>query len=149
MTFVSGDIAMEVEMPGGFGGGLKRKLLAGESLFVTHYKANGAGSVGLTGPFPGSIRQHELEGEIICEKHAYLGHVGDVRLLGLGLARRIVVGDPVRLARLGAVRRHGLGDLGLDGRAHRLAERDPFCAARRVCPEPAGGAERGQKRESG
>ena len=36
MTFISGDIAMEVEMPGGLGGGLKRKLLAGESLFVTH-----------------------------------------------------------------------------------------------------------------
>jgi hypothetical protein len=35
MTFISGDIAMEVEMPGGLAGGLKRKLLAGESLFVT------------------------------------------------------------------------------------------------------------------
>ena len=43
MTFVSGDIAMEVEMPGGFAGGLKRKLLAGESLFVTQYTANGPG----------------------------------------------------------------------------------------------------------
>src|SRR5919206_3354253 len=80
MTFVSGDIAMEVEMPGGLGAGLKRKLLAGESLFVTCYKANGPGSVGLTGPFPGSIRQHELDGEIICEKHAYLGHFGVVAI---------------------------------------------------------------------
>src|SRR5207302_5798715 len=80
MTFVSGDIAMEVEMPGGLGGGLKRKLLAGESLFVTHYKANGPGSVGITGPFPGSIRQHELDGEIICEKHAYLAHHGEVAI---------------------------------------------------------------------
>src|SRR5437764_596290 len=69
MTFVSGDIAMEVEMPAGFVGGLKRKLLAGESLFVTRYSANGPGSVGITGPFPGSIRQHDLDGEIICEKH--------------------------------------------------------------------------------
>jgi len=92
MTFVSGDIAMEVEMPSGFVGGLKRKLLAGESLFVTRYVANGAGTVGLTGPFPGSIRQHELDGEIICEKHAYLGHFGDVEVesafaqkLGMGI----------------------------------------------------------------
>ena len=92
MTFVSGDISMEVEMPGGLAGGLKRKLLAGESLFVTRYVANGPGSVGLTGPFPGSIRQHELDGEIICEKHAYLGHHGEVEIesafaqrLGMGV----------------------------------------------------------------
>jgi Mitochondrial biogenesis AIM24 len=52
MMFVSGDIAMEVEMPGGLAGGLKRKLLAGESIFVTRYRANGGGAVGLTGPFP-------------------------------------------------------------------------------------------------
>ena len=57
MMFVSGDISMEVEMPGGVMGGLKRKLLAGESLFLTRYRANGAGAVGITGPFPGSIRR--------------------------------------------------------------------------------------------
>ncbi len=27
---------------------------------------------------PGSIRQVELDGELICEKHAYLGHVGEI-----------------------------------------------------------------------
>jgi uncharacterized protein (TIGR00266 family) len=82
MTFVSGDISMEVEMPGGLAGGLKRKLLAGESLYVTRYVANGPGSVGITGPFPGSIRQQELDGEIICERHAYLGHYGEVEIEG-------------------------------------------------------------------
>ena len=93
MLFISGDISMEVEMPGGMMGGLKRKLLAGESLFLTRYQANGPGAVGITGPFPGSIRQHELDGEIICEKHAYLGHVGEVAIesalaqrLGMGIA---------------------------------------------------------------
>ena len=92
MMFVSGDIAMDVEMPGGLAGGLKRKLLAGESLFLTRYTANGPGAVGISGPFPGSIRQHELDGEIICEKHAYLGHHGDVEIesafaqrLGMGI----------------------------------------------------------------
>ena len=117
MTFLSGDIAMEVEMPGGLGGGLKRKLLAGESLFVTHYRANGAGSIGLTGPFPGSIRQHELDGEIICEKHAYLGHHGDVEIesalaqrLGMGIGGG---GEGFFLQRLkgeGTVWLHGGGD---------------------------------------
>ena len=92
MMFLSGDISMAVEIPGGVTGGLKRKVLAGESLFLTKYRANGAGAVGLTGPFPGSIRQHELDGEIICEKHAYLGHYGEVEVesafaqrLGMGV----------------------------------------------------------------
>src|SRR5664279_704152 len=80
MMFISGDISTDVEMPGGLVGGLKRKLLAGESLFLMKYKARGAGAVGITGPFPGSIRQHELDGEIICEKHAYLGHHGEVEI---------------------------------------------------------------------
>jgi uncharacterized protein (TIGR00266 family) len=80
MMFTSGDIQMDVEMTGGLGGALKRKLLAGESLFLTTYTARSGGAVGLCGPFPGSIRQHELDGEIICEKHAYLGHVGDVNI---------------------------------------------------------------------
>src|SRR5579885_2039848 len=91
MMFVSGDIAMDVEMPGGLAGGLKRKLLAGESLFLTRYTANGPGAVGITGPFPGSIRQHELDGEIICEKHAYLGHHGDVEISS-ALAQRLGMG---------------------------------------------------------
>jgi len=80
MMFVSGDVTMDVEMPGGLAGGLKRKLLAGESVFLATYTARGAGAVGICGPFPGSIRQVELDGELICEKHAYLGHVGEVEI---------------------------------------------------------------------
>src|SRR5438128_910221 len=117
MMFISGDISMDVEMPGGLMGGLKRKLLAGESLFLTRYVANGAGAVGITGPFPGSVRQHELKGEIICEKHAYLGHVGDVEIesafaqrLGMGVTGG---GEGFFLQRLkgeGTVWLHGGGD---------------------------------------
>jgi|SRR5581483_6183594 len=117
MMFVSGDISMDVEMPGGLAGGLKRKLLAGESLFVTRYRANGAGAVGLTGPFPGSVRQHELDGEIICEKHAYLGHFGEVEIES-AFAKRIGMGFRgggegfflQRLRGTGTVWLHGGGD---------------------------------------
>ena len=73
-------VQMDVEMPGGLMGGLKRVALAGESLFLVNYTARGSGAVGICGPFPGSIREHELDGEIICEKHAYLGHHGDVEI---------------------------------------------------------------------
>jgi uncharacterized protein (TIGR00266 family) len=117
MMFLSGDISMEVEMPGGLVGGLKRKLLAGESLFLTRYVANGPGAVGISGPFPGSIRQHELDGEIICEKHAYLGHYGDVEIES-ALAQRLGMGirgggEGFFLQRLkgkGTVWLHGGGD---------------------------------------
>lgn len=118
MMFVSGDVSMEVEMPGGLMGGLKRKLLAGESLFLTRYVANGAAAVGITGPFPGSIRRHDLDGEIICEKHAYLAHVGDVEIESafaqkLGMGFRGGGGEGFFLQRLtgkGTVWLHGGGD---------------------------------------
>jgi len=117
MMFVSGDIEMNVEMPGGLAGGLKRKLLAGESLFLTRYVARGAGAVGITGPFPGSVRQHELDGEIICERHAYLGHHGEVEITG-ALSQRLGMGlhgggEGFFLQRLtgkGTVWLHGGGD---------------------------------------
>jgi uncharacterized protein (TIGR00266 family) len=117
MMFMSGGISMDVEMPGGLAGGLKRKLLAGESLFLTRYRANGPGAVAITGPFPGSIRQHELDGEVICEKHAYLGHYGDIEIesafaqkLGMGFRGG---GEGFFLQRLkgkGTVWLHGGGD---------------------------------------
>src|SRR5207237_5982213 len=93
MMFISGDVSMDVEMPGGLMGGLKRAVLAGESMFLARYTARGSGAVGICGPFPGSIREHELDGEIICEKHAYLAHHGEVAIesafakkLGMGIA---------------------------------------------------------------
>jgi uncharacterized protein (TIGR00266 family) len=117
MMFVSGDIAMEVEAPGGVAGALKRKVLAGESMFLTTYSARGSGAVGICGPFPGSVRQYDLDGEIICEKHAYLAHFGEVEIepvlsqrLGMGLAGG---GEGFLLQRLkgkGTVWLHGGGD---------------------------------------
>src|SRR6476469_1166618 len=69
--FIPADVAMDVELHGGGVGGLKRAALAGESVFLAPYEARGSAVVGLCGPFPGSIKQHELDGEIICERHAY------------------------------------------------------------------------------
>src|SRR4051812_28867179 len=117
MMFISGEIESDVQMPGGLTGGLKRTLLAGESLFLATYTARGAGAVGLTGPFPGSIRQVELDGELICEKHAYLAHHGEVKVeplvaarAGMGLAGG---GEGLILQKLsgrGTVWIHGGGD---------------------------------------
>ena len=117
MMFLTGDVARNIEMPGGLTGGLKRAVMSGESMFLTTYVARGPGAVGLCGPFPGSIKQYELDGEIICEKHAYLGHHGDVKIepaftkkLGMGFAGG---GEGFILQRLsgkGTVWIHGGGD---------------------------------------
>ena len=117
MMFLSGDVSMEVEMPGGLTGGLKRAVLSGESMFLAKYRARGVSAVGLTGPYPGSIRQHELDGEIICEKHAYLGHYGEVAIES-ALAQRLGMGARgggegfflQRLKGTGTVWLHGGGD---------------------------------------
>lgn len=117
MMFVSGDVSLELEMPGGLKGGLKRAVIAGESLYFTRYRAEGPSAIGLTGPYPGSIRQHELDGEIICERRAYLAHHGEVAVesalakkLGMGIAGG---GEGFILQRLrgkGTVWLHGGGD---------------------------------------
>jgi uncharacterized protein (TIGR00266 family) len=117
MMFISGDVTMDVELPGGLVGGLKRAVLAGESLFLAKYTARGAGAVGICGPFPGSVRQHELDGEIICEKHAYLAHSGEVEISS-AMAQRMGMGFMgggegfflQRLSGKGTVWLHGGGD---------------------------------------
>ena len=79
MMFITGNVAMEAEAAvGDIKSGIKRAI-GGESVFHCRYKAgSGGGVVGLTGPYPGSIREHTLEGDIICERHAYLCHHGEV-----------------------------------------------------------------------
>ena len=54
MMFMTDSIEMDAKMEGGFLGGLKRKFLAGESFFITHFRAtNGPGRVAFAGPHPG------------------------------------------------------------------------------------------------
>ena len=49
-------IEMDARMPGGLLGGLKRKFLAGESLFLTFFKCTAAaGRVAFSAPYPGKI----------------------------------------------------------------------------------------------
>jgi uncharacterized protein (TIGR00266 family) len=89
MMFMTGDVAMDTELGASdLKGGLKRAI-SGESVFHVKYKGgSGGGVVGLTGPYPGSIRQHELDGEIICERHAYLCHHGEVLVEPIIAAKR-------------------------------------------------------------
>ncbi len=65
MMFMTDAIEMDAQMEGGFLGGLKRKLLAGESFFITYFRATGqAGKVAFAGPYPGKIIALDLSGTV-------------------------------------------------------------------------------------
>jgi uncharacterized protein (TIGR00266 family) len=93
MMFMTESIEMDARMEGGLLGGLKRKLLAGESFFITHFRAiSEAGRVAFAGPYPGKIIQIELRGEqLLCQKDSFLCAVGDIDL-SIAFTRRIGAG---------------------------------------------------------
>jgi uncharacterized protein (TIGR00266 family) len=82
MMYMTDSIEMDAKMEGGVLGGLKRKFLAGESFFITYFRATrGAGKVAFAGPYPGKIVQMDLQSQqMLCQKDAFLCAVGDIDL---------------------------------------------------------------------
>src|SRR6266516_7757594 len=74
MTFMTDGIEMDARMQGGLIGGLKRKLLAGESLFLTFFKSTVASArVAFSGPFPGKIIRLSLQNSaVLCQRDSFL-----------------------------------------------------------------------------
>ncbi len=74
MAWMSDNIRTETSTRGGLLGGLKRAVLAGESLFQNTYTAQGApGRLGLAPRSAGDIVPYEMQGgELFLEKGAYL-----------------------------------------------------------------------------
>jgi len=69
MMYMTDGITMDARMDGGLLGGLKRKLLAGESFFITHFRCERpSGRIAFAGPHPGKII--ELEGTGLAFIHA-------------------------------------------------------------------------------
>lgn len=93
MMFMTDGIEMDAKMEGGFLGGLKRKLLAGESFFITHFRAPaGPGKVAFAGPYPGKIVALDLQGEsLLCQRDAFLCAQGDVDI-SIAFTRKIGAG---------------------------------------------------------
>ena len=93
MMFMSDAIEMDARMEGGLLGGLKRRLLAGESFFITHFRATGqAGKVAFAGPYPGKIIPLDLTNQqLLCQKDSFLCAVGDLDL-SIAFTRRIGAG---------------------------------------------------------
>ena len=93
MMFMTEAIQMDARMEGGLLGGLKRKLLAGESFFITRFRANGLpGKVAFAGPYPGKIIPLDLiSQQLLCQKDSFLCAVGDLDL-SIAFTRRIGAG---------------------------------------------------------
>jgi uncharacterized protein (TIGR00266 family) len=93
MMFMTQTVEMDAKMEGGLLGGLKRKLLAGESFFITHFRSTGgAGKVAFAGPYPGKIIHIELNRQqLLCQKDAFLCAVGDLDL-SIAFTKRIGAG---------------------------------------------------------
>ncbi|MEZ6056244.1 MAG: TIGR00266 family protein [Planctomycetaceae bacterium] len=80
MSWMSTNIKTETSTRGGIMAGLKRKLLTGESFFQNTYSAEGGpGEIGLVPGSPGDIVSHQLDGELILEKGAYLASEESVK----------------------------------------------------------------------
>jgi uncharacterized protein (TIGR00266 family) len=80
MTFMTDGIQMDARLQGGLLGGLKRKLLAGESLFLTFFKcATPTGRVAFSGPYPGKIMRMPLQNSaVLCQRDSFLCAAGSI-----------------------------------------------------------------------
>jgi uncharacterized protein (TIGR00266 family) len=93
MMYMTDGIDMDAKMEGGLLGGLKRKLLAGESFFITWFRSQVPnGRVAFAGPYPGKIVPLELKGEaLLCQKDSFLCAVGDIDI-SIAFTKRLGAG---------------------------------------------------------
>jgi uncharacterized protein (TIGR00266 family) len=94
MMYMTDNVEMDSKMEGGLLGGLKRKLLAGESLFITYFRGTAANArVAFAGPYPGKIIHVSLSGQqsLLCQRDAFLCAVGDIEL-SIAFTKRLGAG---------------------------------------------------------
>ena len=79
-TWSRGPILTETK--GGSAGKAFGRLLTGESLFMSHYTAQGPAAIAFTSSFPGRIVARELQAgqSVICQKSAFLCATAGVEL---------------------------------------------------------------------
>lgn len=83
MSSMSADLDLKARFNGGFFVALMRRLLVGETLFVSHFSNNTSGErrLVLVQPTPGSVRCLELDNETFyLQPGAFLAYAGNVTL---------------------------------------------------------------------
>ena len=80
MTYMTDGVEMDARMQGGILGGLKRKILAGESFFLTFFRCQSASAtVAFAGPYPGKIIRMPLQnGSVLCQRDSFLCATGQI-----------------------------------------------------------------------
>ena len=80
MTYMTDGIEMDARMEGGLLEGLKRRVLAGQSFFLTFFKCTApSGSVAFSAPYPGKIITMPLQNSaILCQRDSFLCATGHV-----------------------------------------------------------------------
>jgi uncharacterized protein (TIGR00266 family) len=80
MTYMTEGIEMDARMQGGILGGLKRKILAGESFFLTYFRCQvPAATVAFAGPYPGKILRMPLQNSaVLCQRDSFLCASGNI-----------------------------------------------------------------------
>jgi len=93
MTYMTDGIDMDARMTGGLLGGLKRKLLAGESLFLTFFRCTApSGEVAFAAPYPGKILHFPLKNSaVLCQRDAFLCASGTVDI-NIAFTKRLGAG---------------------------------------------------------
>jgi uncharacterized protein (TIGR00266 family) len=93
MTFMTEGIDMDARMTGGLLGGLKRKILAGESFFLTFFRSSvPSARVAFAGPYPGKIMRMPLSNSaLICQRDSFLCAAGEIAI-NIAFTKRLGAG---------------------------------------------------------
>ena len=93
MMFMTDGITMDSRLEGGLMAGLKRKLLAGESLFLTFFRCGvPAGRVAFSGPYPGKIIRMALANSaMLCQRDSFLCASGSIDI-NIAFTKRLGAG---------------------------------------------------------
>jgi uncharacterized protein (TIGR00266 family) len=93
MAYMTDGIDMDARLQGGILGGLKRKILAGESLFLTFFRCQApTATVAFAGPYPGKIIRMPLQNSaILCQRDGFLCAAGSIDI-NIAFTKRLGAG---------------------------------------------------------
>jgi len=92
LLYMAGGVEMDTAMRGGLWGGIRR-MVAGESLFISRFRSRGEGQVAFAAPHPGKLRQVDLDGSRpwLCQRDSFLCATEGVEV-GIAFTRRFGAG---------------------------------------------------------
>jgi uncharacterized protein (TIGR00266 family) len=92
LLYMAGDVEMDSQMKGGLWGGLRR-IVAGESLFMTRFRSRVNGQVAFAAPYPGKIKELTLAGSTawLCQRDSFLCATADIEV-GIAFTKRLGAG---------------------------------------------------------